>query len=62
MNPQQALDSIYELEKEMTGLATQAPSLHPRMRQDALARLAVASEGVEELFRLILREPPANVP
>lgn len=60
--PQQALDSLFQIENEMAGLATNAALSGQRARQDALARLAVASEGTEHLIDVVLAAPPEQVP
>lgn len=66
MTPQELLNEVYAIEAEMVGLAvslTTTPSL--RYRQDSLARVTVAAEGIEHMVgELIAVEgrSPGSVP
>ncbi len=63
LSPQQAFESVFQLEKEMSDLATAvvARGTH-RERQDAFARLAVAAEGVRLIWGALLQYPTSQLP
>ncbi len=64
-NPQSMFQNALDLERDMSELAAQAANASPRGRQDAVARLTVAAEGVAILFASILKQTelaPDSIP
>jgi hypothetical protein len=61
-SPQSVFDDVFAIEADMSGLAATAVHLHPKARADALARLAVAAEGVRQLFGTLLQLGPTEIP
>lgn len=62
MNPQKVFDDVFMIEGDMAGLAASAVHMAPEHRADSLSRLAVASEGVRQLFGTLLQFGPAELP
>ncbi len=62
-NPQQAFDSVLEIERDMSQLATNITAFGSvRERQDAVARLTVAAEGSRYIWGTMLQFPPSQLP
>lgn len=62
-SPQEAFNSVFAIESDMSGLAATAVARGDhRMRQDALARLAVAAEGARRIWGSLLQFSAAELP